>query len=146
MVWFAAELCTFALVVSLLGVGGALLLGLLTSFMGFSVLRRLGQDAATNLRQVLGTRGLALKPESMVDGTISAIAGVLLILPGFLSDLVGLALSAPAIRLWLASRMKWRGSSWTPQSSPRPHHQVIELNDQEWRRLDDAAPDLRGRR
>ncbi len=143
--WFAAELCAFALVVSYLGVAGTLLLGLLTSLMGFSLLRRLGQDAASSLRQVLNTQGFVLRPESMVDGTISAIAGVLLILPGFLSDLVGLALSAPAIRLWLANRMKWQGAAFTAQSRPRRREQVIDLEDREWRRLDDPAPDLRGR-
>jgi UPF0716 protein FxsA len=144
--WFAAELCAFALVVSYVGLAGALLLGLLTSLMGFSLLRRLGQDAASSLKQVLNTQGLVLRPESMFDGTISAIAGVLLILPGFLSDLVGLALSAPMIRLWLASRMKWQGAPFTAQSRSRRRDEVIDLDDGEWRRLDDRAPDLRGRR
>ncbi|WP_020173969.1 FxsA family protein [Methyloferula stellata] len=142
--WFAAELCAFALVVAYIGLAGALLLGLLTSLMGFSLLRRLGQDAASSLRQVLGTQGVVLKPESMVDGTISAIAGVLLILPGFLSDLVGLALSAPMIRLWLANRMHWQGASFTAQSQPRRRDEVIDLTDGEWRRLDDSAPNPRG--
>jgi UPF0716 protein FxsA len=144
--WIAAELCAFALIVSYLGVAGAILLGLVTSLMGFSLLRRLGQDAASSLKQVFGTQGRVLKPESMVDGTISAIAGVLLILPGFLSDLVGLALSAPSIRLWLAHRMQLHGRSWTAQTRPRRRDQVIELDDREWRRLDDTAPDLRGHR
>lgn len=145
-IWLAAELCAFALVVSILGVAGALLLGLLTTVMGFSLLRRLGQDAALGFRQALNAGRHTLTPESMVDGTMAGIAGVLLILPGFLSDLVGLALSTPSIRLWLANRMKWRSASWSTQARPRRRDQVIELSEQEWRRIDDSAPDLRGQR
>ncbi len=144
-IWLVAELCAFAFVVSVLGVAGAILLGLITTLMGFSLLRRLGQNAAASFKQALGAGSHSLTPESMVDGTMAGIAGVLLILPGFLSDFVGLALSTPSIRLWLANRMKWRGASWSTQTRPR-RDQVIDLSDQEWRRIDDPAPDLRGQR
>jgi UPF0716 protein FxsA len=143
-IWFVAELCAFALVVSFLGVTGALLLGLVTSLIGFSLLRRLGQDVALSFRQALAAGHHTFNPESMVDGTIAGIGGVLLILPGFLSDLVGLALSTPLVRLWLADLMKWRSASCgTRARAPRQRHQVIDLSDQEWHRIDDQAPDPR---
>lgn len=141
-IWLAAEICAFILVVSVLGAGGAVLLGLLTSVIGFSQLRRLGQGAASSLRRVFGPRGVVLKQDSVVDGTIAAIGGVLLILPGFLSDLIGLALSAPSVRLWIVDHMKWVKPVSRRKAKPR-RERIIDLDDQEWRRIDEAKPDLR---
>jgi len=141
--WFVAELCAFSLVVSVFGIAGALLLGLLTSLIGFQLLRRLGRDAASGLKQILRTGGgVAFQPDSLVDGTMAAIGGTLLILPGFLSDFVGLALSAPSIRLWLATKVKWFQTGGI-RSKPR-RDDVIDLSAQDWRRIDDAKPDLNG--
>jgi UPF0716 protein FxsA len=140
--WCAAELAAFLLVVSFFGVSGALLLGLVTSLLGFSLLKRLGRGAAANLRHVLNTQGLVLQPGSLVDGSLAAIGAALLILPGFISDLVGLGLSAPSIRFWLVSRLKDLKSVRPRQEPPRDH--VIDLGAQEWRRIDEAEPDLRG--
>ncbi len=142
--WFAAELAAFWLVVAFFGIAGALLLGLATSLIGFSLLKRLGRGAAANLRQVLDTRGLVLQPGALFDGSLAAVGATLLILPGFVSDLVGLALSAPSIRSWFASRLKgWKPAQ--PKQSPM-RDQVIDLGAQEWRRIDEAEPDLRGHR
>ncbi len=138
--WFIAELWAFVLVVSYLGFAGALLLGLVTSLIGFTLLRRLGQSAASNLRRVFGQRGLVLETQSVLDGTIAGLGGLLLILPGFLSDLLGLALSAPSIRGWIAARVAALAGR-----QPQHRSRVIDLNAQEWRRLDDTAPDLSGR-
>jgi UPF0716 protein FxsA len=144
ILWFAAEFCAFALVVSFAGLAGALLLGLATTLIGISLLRQLGRDAAFSLRQVFEKPGLAVKSETLVDGGFAAVGATLLILPGFLSDFVGLALSAPSIRLWLANRFK--GHKTEPRRKHQPREQVIDLGAQEWRRIDDAASDLRGHR
>jgi UPF0716 protein FxsA len=141
--WFIAELCAFALVVSVFGIAGALLLGLLTSLIGFQLLRRLGRDAAFGLNQIFGTGGgVAFQPDALVDGTIAAIGGALLILPGFLSDLVGLALSTPSIRLWLAAKAKWFQRPGGLGTKARRDH-VIDLRAGEWQRTGDAEPDFR---
>jgi UPF0716 protein FxsA len=142
--WLVGEFCAFALVVSFFGLAGALLLGLATTVIGFSLLRQLGRDAAFSLRQVFEKPGRAVKSETLVDGGFAAIGATLLILPGFLSDFVGLALSAPSIRLWLANRFK--GHKTEPRRKHQPREQVIDLGAQEWRRIDDAASDLRGHR
>jgi UPF0716 protein FxsA len=138
--WCIAEICVFTLIVSVLGIGSALLLGLLTSLLGFWVLRRLGRDAAVNLRQIVNTRGLVLNAGSLVDGSLAALGAVLLILPGFLSDCVGLALSVPAVRFWFASKIKsTRSQKPKRRYGPDP---VIDLGTGEWRRIDEAATDL----
>ncbi len=142
-IWLVAELCAFAFVVSYFGVSGALLLGLLTSLIGFSLLRSVGRGAAANLRHVVNQRGFRPQPDSMIDGTIAAIGGVLMILPGFLSDLVGLALSAPTVRIWLARRIKGF-QALRPKSAGRDA--VIDLGAQDWRRIDETEPKLDGHR
>ncbi len=139
--WLAAEFITFLLVVSFFGLTGAVLLGLATSLIGFSLLRRLGKDGAASLRRVMNRKGIQLQRESLVDGTLAAIGGVLLILPGFLSDFIGLALSAPSIRFWLANRIKWPQKASRAKTRPR-RDGIIDLDDREWRRIDDAKPDF----
>jgi len=135
VLWCAVELGAFMLVVSLFGISEALLLGLTTSLIGFSLLKRLGRGAAAHLRHVLDTRGLVIQPGTLVDGSLAAIGATLLILPGFVSDLAGLALSAPSVRFWLASRLKgWKPAHHTAQ----PRSSVIDLGAQEWRRIDEA--------
>jgi UPF0716 protein FxsA len=141
--WCAAEFCAFALVVSYLGLSGALLLGLATTVIGFSLLRRLGRDAASNLRQVFGGEGLVLQQGKLLDGGFAAFGAVLLILPGFLSDLIGLALSAPSIRFWLADRLKGKKATH-PFEPAYSRDQIIDLGAQEWRRVDEPGTGFRG--
>ena len=71
----------------------------------------------------------------MVETGLHALATTLLILPGFASDLVGLALKAPSIRAGLAKRL--RGQS--ERRGPR----TIDLKPNEWKSLD--APRKRRR-
>jgi UPF0716 protein FxsA len=130
------------LVVRFFGVSGALLLGLVTSLLGFSLLKRLGRGAAANLRRVLNTRDPILQPGALLDGSLATIGATLLILPGFLSDLVGLALAAPSVRFWLANQLKGWKPARAHRAQPRDH--VIDLGTQEWRRIEEAEPDLRG--
>lgn len=138
--WLAAEGAAFALIVHLLGLAGAILLTILTSFAGLAMLRRLGVAAAWRLRRSLATRAelrSSLSRESIVDGTLSAVGSILLILPGFVSDFAGLALAAPSIRGWVAERLPFvTGTARGRRASP----ELVELGPQEWSRLDDRAP------
>ncbi len=142
-IWLVVELCAFALVVNYLGVSGALLLGLLTSVIGFSLLRSVGRDAAGQLRHVINGRSFRPQPDSVIDGTIAAIGGALMILPGFVSDFVGLALSAPSVRVWLASKIK---GSQAFRSKTAGRDSVIDLGAQDWQRIDETEPRLGGHR
>src|SRR5438270_14034471 len=101
LLWLATELVAFVLVVHLAGLTGAILLGLLTSLAGVATLRRVGLDAARALRQAM--KGAELAEGAMLDGTLSALGSVLLIIPGFVTDLAGFALLAPSVRQWLAA-------------------------------------------
>jgi UPF0716 protein FxsA len=123
LVWLICEALAFAAVVHALGVGAAILIGLATSLVGALALRGLGRTAVAALRGGLGT-GREVK---LLDGGLAALGAALLLLPGFLSDLVGLALLAPSIRTRVAARA----------ARPKPTG-VVELDPGEWRRLDET--------
>jgi len=73
------------------------------------LLRRLGRAVIEQMRRLLsrGQSPLAL----MTDGLLMGAGSVLLMLPGFISDLLGLACLLPAVRRLLLAR-------FAPQSSP----------------------------
>jgi UPF0716 protein FxsA len=74
-----------------------------------------------------------LSREAVLDGTLAGLGAVLLILPGFVSDFVGLALAAPSVRFWVTERLKL-GKFGRP-AAPK----VIELVPREWSRHDGPA-------
>jgi UPF0716 protein FxsA len=141
-VWLAAEGVALALIVHLVGFAGAVLLTILTSFAGLAMLRKLGVAAAFRLRQSLAARAADRAPlsrETFIDGSLSTLGSVLLILPGFVSDFLGLALAAPSIRGWVAERIGTvgkRGGTGRHDAAP----EVVELEPQEWSRLEEPAP------
>lgn len=128
--WLVGELAALAFVVHIAGWSGAILLGVLTSLAGVFMMRRTGIGAARGLRRALN--GEELAEGAMLDGTLAALGSVLLVLPGFLSDLVGLALAAPSIRQFLAQRFGARAAQVRSQRDG-----VIELSPEDWRRVDD---------
>jgi UPF0716 protein FxsA len=82
------ELFVFVQVSSAIGFFPALLLIILGSMLGVLVLRVAGLATALRARESLN-RG-ELPAQTMLEGLMMALAGGLLILPGFISDVVGL--------------------------------------------------------
>ncbi|MGH6937058.1 MAG: FxsA family protein [Methylocella sp.] len=135
--WLGAELAAFAVVVHLIGFAGAILACILTTLAGLSTLRRAGLSAILRLRQAVAGRTSeqrALSREAVLDGTLAGLGAVLLILPGFVSDLVGLALAAPSVRVWAAERLK------SGKAGGRTAPRVTELAPWEWSRHDRPLP------
>ncbi|MGB7125287.1 MAG: FxsA family protein [Methylovirgula sp.] len=121
--WLFSEIFVFGLVSDAIGLGGAILATLLTSLLGALLLRRLGRAARQELKAVVKGGVVRFTPAALESGVLAALGGVLLILPGFLSDCVGLALLAPALR--------------KPPPSPPEKPDVIDLSPQDWRRIDE---------
>jgi UPF0716 protein FxsA len=139
--WLAAELAAFAAVVHVIGFAGAIVACLLTSLAGFATLRRIGLSAALRMRQAMASRGKdspVLSKEALLDGTLAGLGAVLLILPGFVSDLLGLALAAPSFRFWAADKLGKGGAGQGQRRNPA----LIELAPREWSRQEGpgAAP------
>lgn len=140
--WLAAEVAAFSFVVRSIGFVGAILACILTSLAGLAMLRRLGVSAALRLRQAVVKKGQdqgVLSKEAMLDGTLSGLGAVLLIIPGFVSDLMGLALAAPSIRLWVSERLNAGKAGRTPNGRPAAP-KMIELTPKEWSRRDGQEP------
>ncbi|HTV33758.1 MAG TPA: FxsA family protein [Methylocella sp.] len=131
--WLAAEFAAFVYVVYLIGWVGALSVCVLSSLAGLATLRRLGLSAALRLRRSIAARSKGqkfLSREVILDGTLAGVGAVLLILPGFVSDLLGLALAAPSFRIWVMERLQLLPSFQAHRRTPL----LIELAPRDWSR------------
>jgi len=91
-----AEIAVFVLVAGQIGVAWTILLTLATSALGAVLLARQGTRALADLRERAQLRqdpGRALG-----DAGLVAVGGVLMLLPGFLGDLLGLLCLLPFTR------------------------------------------------
>jgi UPF0716 protein FxsA len=98
VVAIVAEIAVFIVVAHWLGVGLTLLLLVATSLLGGWLLRREGGRAWRALREA----GMAGRPDLVAgvnQGVLGRLlGGLLLAIPGFLTDVAGLALLVPAVR------------------------------------------------
>lgn len=81
---------------SYLGAGPTVALVVLTAVAGVAVIRRVGLSTLTRANQRI--RAGEVPAQEMGEGLVLVIAGVLLILPGFATDAVGLACLIPPVR------------------------------------------------
>ena len=133
----AAELFAFFLVAALIGWLWAAGLFIATSILGALLLRRFGRADLDRLRTAFARDGIrALHLET--PGMATMLGGILLIFPGFITDLLGAALLLPTVRRWAAAKLATfaRSSRRTPRDD-----RVIELEPGEWHQIPD-----RGRR
>ena len=133
----AAELVAFFLVAALIGWLWAAGLFIASSIAGALLLRRFGRADLDRLRTTFARDGVrALHLET--PGMATMVGGILLIFPGFITDLLGAALLLPAVRRWAAAKFAKlpRSSRRTPRDD-----RVIELEPGEWHQIPD-----RGRR
>jgi len=100
------ELFVFVKVSAAIGFFPALLLIILGSMLGMFVLRIAGLATALRARESL-SRG-ELPAQTMLEGLMLALAGGLLILPGFVTDVLGLIMLLPISRRLLANKMRQR--------------------------------------
>ena len=91
-----AELIVFVAVVAWIGVGWAILANIATSGLGIALLARQGTRALTDLRD----RARARQPAGRELGNagLVAVGGLLMVLPGFLGDVLGLLCLLPPTR------------------------------------------------
>jgi UPF0716 protein FxsA len=93
VLWPLGEIAAFAMVGDRVGALNTVALVILSGLVGLAVLRRQGLAAVSALRS-----GGPPPAGEVLDGLAVALAGVLLIVPGFLSDAVGLLLLVPGVR------------------------------------------------
>ncbi len=119
-----AEAAVFLAAARLLGWFGALFTLFATSVFGFLVLGRMGRRLIARLADMLSRRDLMMV-EGGSSGVLTALGGILLVLPGFLTDIVGALLLIPAIQNRLLDR--------PAGVRPRPDGRVLDLDPSQWR-------------
>lgn len=102
------ELAVFIQVTQWIGLLNALALLLLVSLGGVLLVRHQGLGVVRRVRDQV--RAGNLPAADLVDGLLILIAGVLLILPGFVSDFLGLLLLLPLTRAFVRGRIQKRYS------------------------------------
>lgn len=141
LMWPAAEVVVFIIVATLVGFTAALGLLILTSMYGFLVLRRAGAASFSRLRSAAGHTGhtVAIDVADMAAG----LGGILLVIPGFITSALGVAVIVPASRRWLMATVR---HVWSPSGRPREPG-VVELAPDEWQPLPEPGlPTRRQRR
>jgi UPF0716 protein FxsA len=124
-----AEIAVFFIVVAIVGWLWAFGLMFATTLAGFAVLRQAGRGRIARFRVAVADTDIT-GIEAHTHGFLTVLAGLLLFLPGFLTDLVGAALLIGPVRRWCAAtfrRMVRRGD--------RARNSVIDLAPGEWRQV-----------
>jgi UPF0716 protein FxsA len=126
-----AEIAVFLLVAAFIGFLGAFTLMLATTLAGVVVLRRAGRGRIAQFR-VAVSDGEVTGVEANTGGFLTVLAGLLLVLPGFITDLVGAALLIRPLRHWCGRTFKaWVGRKQAAQRG------VIDLSPDEWQQMPD---------
>lgn len=138
----AAELIVFILVASGIGFLRAVALQIVLSVVGYCLLRTAGTGRSGRISPSIHARTLWFDSDA---GTITrSFAGLLLLVPGFLSDIAGMALLLPPVREWLARRVRTivpqPPSRAAPDSGAQPGGKVVDLERDDWRRVAESAP------
>lgn len=114
------EIGLFIVVGGAIGVLPTLLLVIAAGAVGLAVIRAQGLAALGRLEQAVSTGGDPVGP--MAHGALTVVAGLLLLMPGFLTDALGLALLVPAVRRALvrrgAARVTVRATSYARAHRP----------------------------
>jgi UPF0716 protein FxsA len=134
----AAEIVGFLVVAALIGWFWAGIAFIATSVLGVILLRRSGRRDLARLLHSLRNDGIsALRLDSAAAATM--LGTILLVLPGFITDVLGAALFVPALRRWAAAALAHavRDSSARRGHAPRDH--VIDLEPGEWHRVPDRS-------
>jgi UPF0716 protein FxsA len=128
------EIAVLILVGSKIGVFATIGLVILTGILGTVLLRLQGFSVLSRIRSEMD-RG-QVPDKSLADAAMIALAALFLILPGFISDIIGIALFLPPVRALIRSMIGKRvtivRSSGNARSSSRPD--VVDLDPAEFRR------------
>jgi UPF0716 protein FxsA len=110
VLWPVVEIAVFLQVVQWIGVLDTLLLMLVISLFGAWLIKRQGVGTLARMRAELDDGRIPTGP--MTDGGLLAVAGFLLLVPGFVTDVFGFALLLPpvraGVRAWLGRRFQVR--------------------------------------
>ena len=129
-----AEIAGFVLVGQAIGLWPTLLAVVAMAVAGAALIRWQGFAVLVKMREALD--GGRLPGRELADAMLIGLAGLLLLLPGFVSDVIGLLLLIPAVRTLIyrsaAARMGVTTASGTAAGNRRIDG-VIDLDAEDYR-------------
>jgi len=142
-----AEIAVFLLVGGAIGALPTIGLIVLTAIIGTVLLRRQGTAAFARLQDDIRANRV---PAAAIGHALTvAVAGVLLLTPGFITDAVGFLLFIPAVRagLWRQirnsikiHRLEPEGPTYRQSEPQRRGSRTIDLDEGEYRPSDPTSP------
>jgi UPF0716 protein FxsA len=129
-----AELVVFIVVAASIGFGLALLLVIAGSFAGGLLLRHAGGNHIARVRVAMNeglNQGSFTALQADGPGAATLFAGILLLIPGFITDVLGLLLLISPVRRTLAGQFG--------AAPPRRADGVVDLEPEQWQRVPDPA-------
>ncbi len=138
-----AEIAVFILVGKAIGVLPTILLTVLTAVAGTVLLRQQGLSLVRRMQSELDAG--RVPGDDMMQGAMIVLASLFLLLPGFLTDAVGLLLFIPPLRVALARFFSRRASVVVVNRRRKQGEPVVDLDGAEWTSTrhkpdDDGAP------
>ena len=125
------ELAAFIAVVAAIGFGWALSLILAGSLCGALILRHAGSGHVARIRVAMDNGSFAAL-QTDAGGGFMLLAGILLLIPGFITDIVALVLLVGSLRRVFVGAV------------PRQEDGVVDLTPEQWHQVPDPSlPDHR---
>jgi UPF0716 protein FxsA len=122
-----AEIATFIIVGGKIGLVRTLALVIVSAIVGIIMLRDAGAMTALKLQRQKGNPATIL-----AEGGTRMLAGVLLLIPGFLTDIAAILILIPAVRRAIIARLG-KNAPASPTTRTETPSQII---DGDFRRLD----------
>ena len=136
------EIAGFVVVGSHIGALATIGLVIASAILGSALIRRAGIDAMRRMQREL--EGGGAPSGDIVDNAMQVVAGILLLIPGFITDIAGLMLLVPGVRRALFAGLRnrvtiVRGGFSARSSRPAPQdRRTIDLESDEYRHVDSA--------
>lgn len=140
LAWPILEIATFIAVGGQIGLLPTLALVLAAGAIGVLVVRMQGLRLLTSMRADIEAG--RLPAGKMVRGAMIALAGLLFLLPGFLTDIIALALLLPPVQMLIGKVLASRVTVVETRSTGfarQPRAGVVDLDEEEWRRGDESG-------
>ena len=120
------ELAAFVAVAAAIGFGWALSLILVGSLCGALILRHAGTGHAARIRVAMDNGSFAALQTGLGGGRM-LLAGILLLIPGFITDVVALVLLVGSLRRTFIG------------AAPRQEDGVVDLAPEQWHQVHDPS-------
>jgi UPF0716 protein FxsA len=125
------EIGLFAFLGQTIGVLPTLLGVLVTAVAGSLLIRWQGLKVLRDLQATMA-RG-ELPARQVGDAMLIGLGGLLLLLPGYFSDLIGLLLLMPFVRTMIYGLLARRIKVVTPGAAPSRDPRMVDLDQSDWR-------------